>query len=175
MRRWHRLVLALYRIDLLLRIGYRRSSTTRASKTVRQLAPSDGEVAVVTPPSPQLPPSMVRLTALVIRSLVMLSPATVRNQRFSPVRVIWSGCSSTQGADAISTTPTTKKRPASTVTTREMITRRRCGLWWLSARGVFEDPLLTLISTYLKATLPRRPVCATVGSLARPGRRRDLG
>ena len=26
MRRWHRLVLALYRIDLLLRIGYRRSS-----------------------------------------------------------------------------------------------------------------------------------------------------
>ena len=71
MRRWHRLVLALYRIDLLLRIGYRRSSTTRASKTVRQLAPSDGEVAVVTPPSPQLPPSMVRLTALVIRSRVI--------------------------------------------------------------------------------------------------------
>jgi len=87
MRRWHRLVLALYRIDLLLRIGYRRSSTTRASKTVRQLAPSDGEVAVVTPPSPQLPPSMVRLTALVIRSPVMLSPATVRKQRFSSVRV----------------------------------------------------------------------------------------
>src|SRR5215218_10819716 len=87
-----------------------RLTTTRASKTVRQLAPSDREVAVVTAPSPQLPPSMVRLTALVIRSPVMLSPATVRNQRFSSVRVTWSGCSSTQGADAISTTATTKKK-----------------------------------------------------------------
>src|SRR5215207_6068926 len=48
-----------------------RLTTTRASKTVRQLAPSDREVAVVTPPSPQLPPSMVRLTALVIRSPVI--------------------------------------------------------------------------------------------------------
>jgi hypothetical protein len=52
-------------------------------------------------------------------------PATVRNQRFSSVRVTWSGCNNTHGADAISTTATTKKRPASTATTRKMITRTR--------------------------------------------------
>lgn len=35
------------------------------------------------------------------------------------------GCNNTPGADAISTTATTKKRPANAATTRKMITRTR--------------------------------------------------
>jgi len=54
-----------------------------------------------------------------------LQTPPIVNQRFSSVRVCRSGCNSTHGADAISTTATTKKGPTSLATTRKMITRTR--------------------------------------------------
>jgi hypothetical protein len=64
-----------------------------------------------------------------------LQTPPIEDQRFSSVRVCRSGCNSAHGADAISTTPTTKKGPMSVATTRKMITRTR----WLFAAEVSES------------------------------------
>jgi hypothetical protein len=39
--------------------------------------------------------------------------------------------------------------------------------------GLSEDPVLIVMSAYLKTSTSERPVCATADSRARPGRRQD--
>jgi hypothetical protein len=52
----------------------------------------------------------------------------------------------------MSTTATTKKRPASVATTRKMITRTRSAVLSGFAMGLSEDPVLIIMSAYLKTS-----------------------
>jgi hypothetical protein len=83
------------------------------------------------------------------------------------------GRNSTQGADAISTTATTKKSPASVAATRKMITRTRCAVPRGFATGLSADPVLIEPLSSLKQPHPKRSVSARADSPPSRARRPD--